>query len=90
MSEKNRSLLRAVLLCVVLVILAFPVPASADASPKPSVRIRFENMGEAQMDFFYKDLILRIYENKQYFIVRTFSFWLVFLEVPVYRIDRNS
>ena len=47
MSEKNRSLLRAVLLCVVLVILAFPVPASADASPKPSVRIRFENMGEA-------------------------------------------
>lgn len=25
-----------------------------------------ENMGEAQMDFFYKDLILRIYENKQY------------------------
>ena len=47
MSEKNRSLLRAVLLCVVLVILAFPVPASADAGPKPSVRIRFENMGEA-------------------------------------------
>ena len=47
MREKNRSLLRAVLLCVVLVILAFPVPASADAGPKPSVRIRFENMGEA-------------------------------------------
>ena len=47
MGNKRRSPLRAVLLCVVLVILAFPVTASADASPKPSVRIRFENMGDA-------------------------------------------
>lgn len=35
------------LLCMVLLILLFPVTASADMGPKASVHISFENMGEA-------------------------------------------
>lgn len=33
-------------LCFVMAILLFPITASADTGPKPSVRITFENMGD--------------------------------------------
>ena len=33
-------------LCTVLVIMLFPITASADTGPKPSVRITFENLGD--------------------------------------------
>lgn len=44
---KNRKLTRVftALLCAVLVMMVFPITASADTGPKPSVRITFENLG---------------------------------------------
>ena len=36
----------AVILCGMLAVLVFPIRASADMGPKPSVRISFENMGD--------------------------------------------
>ena len=36
----------AVILCAMLAVLVFPIRASADMGPKPSVRISFENMGD--------------------------------------------
>lgn len=44
---KNRKLTRVFtsLLCAVLVMMVFPITASADTGPKPSVRITFENLG---------------------------------------------
>ena len=44
---KNRKLTRVftALLCAVLVMVVFPITASADTGPKPSVRITFENLG---------------------------------------------
>ena len=34
------------ILCVVIIIVGFPMTAKADMGPKPSVTIRFENMGD--------------------------------------------
>ena len=34
------------LMCVVMVMMIFPITASADTGPKPSVRITFENLGD--------------------------------------------
>lgn len=47
---KNRKLTRAftALLCAVLVMMVFPITASADTGPKPSVRITFENLGDKE------------------------------------------
>ena len=44
---KNRKLTRVftALLCAVMVMIVFPITASADTGPKPSVRITFENLG---------------------------------------------
>ena len=36
------------LLCLVLVSAVFPITASADTGPKPSVRITFENLGDKE------------------------------------------
>ena len=46
MKRRKYSQSLIVLLCAVLVILALPIMANADMGPKPSVRIRFENMGD--------------------------------------------
>ena len=47
---KNRKLTRVftALLCAVLVMMVFPITASADTGPKPSVRITFENLGDKE------------------------------------------
>lgn len=34
------------ILCAVMIAVGFPVTVRADMGPKPSVRIRFENMGD--------------------------------------------
>ena len=34
------------LMCIVMVMMIFPITASADTGPKPSVRITFENLGD--------------------------------------------
>ena len=47
MGKRTHSQILAVLLYLVLVAVAFPITANADMGPKPSVRIRFENMGDA-------------------------------------------
>ena len=49
---KNRKLTRVftALLCAVLVMMVFPITASADTGPKPSVRITFENLGDMTSD----------------------------------------
>ena len=47
MGKRTHSQILAVLLYLVLVAMAFPITANADMGPKPSVRIRFENMGDA-------------------------------------------
>ena len=36
----------AILICLVLAVSIFPITASADMGPKPSVRITFENLGD--------------------------------------------
>lgn len=38
----------AVLICIVMVTALFPITASADTGPKPSVRITFENLGDEE------------------------------------------
>lgn len=38
----------AMLLCFVMVLAVFPITASADTGPKPSVRITFENLGNEE------------------------------------------
>ena len=38
----------AMLLCFVMVLTIFPITASADTGPKPSVRITFENLGDKE------------------------------------------
>lgn len=47
---KNKRFTRAfaTLLCAVLVMMIFPITASADIGPKPSVRITFENLGNEE------------------------------------------
>lgn len=47
---KNMKLTRVftALLCAVLVMMVFPITASADTGPKPSVRITFENLGDKE------------------------------------------
>lgn len=46
MGKKYHRQISLILICAVLVILAFPITANADTGPKPSVRIQFENMGD--------------------------------------------
>ncbi len=43
---KSVSKVFAIILCLVAVIMIFPLSASADMGPKPSVRITFENLGD--------------------------------------------
>ncbi len=45
---KNKRLARiiTILMCVVTVMMLFPITASADIGPKPSVHITFENLGD--------------------------------------------
>lgn len=40
--------LLVMLLCFVMVLAVFPITASADTGPKPSVRITFENLGNEE------------------------------------------
>ena len=37
-----------ILICLVLAVSLFPITASADTGPKPSVRITFENLGDEE------------------------------------------
>ena len=46
MDKRKRSQILAALLCVALLVMAFPILANADMGPKASVRIQFENMGD--------------------------------------------
>lgn len=46
MKNKRFARIFTALLCAVLVVMVFPITASADTGPKPSVRITFENLGE--------------------------------------------
>lgn len=46
MNKRKCSQILVTLLCVALVVMAFPIPANADMGPKASVRIQFENMGD--------------------------------------------
>ncbi len=46
MRSRSRKLL-ALLLCSLFLFLLFPLTATADMGPKPSVRVRFESMGDA-------------------------------------------
>lgn len=46
MRENYFSKILTICMCSILAILMFPITASADTGPKPSVRISFENMGD--------------------------------------------
>ena len=46
MGKRKQSQILVVLLCLVLIVVAFPITASADMGPKASVRIQFKNMGD--------------------------------------------
>lgn len=46
MKNKRFRRLFTTFLCTVLVVMLFPITASADTGPKPSVRITFENLGD--------------------------------------------
>ncbi len=45
---KSKRFVRMILtlMCVVMVMMSFPITAGADTGPKPSVRITFENLGD--------------------------------------------
>lgn len=47
---KNIKLARIIttLMCAIMVMMIFPITASADTGPKPSVRIAFENLGDEE------------------------------------------
>lgn len=46
MKNKKFTQFVIMLMCVVMVMMIFPITASADTGPKPSVRITFENLGD--------------------------------------------
>lgn len=48
MKNKRFTRVFTTLLCAVLVMMIFPITASADTGPKPSVRITFENLGDKE------------------------------------------
>ena len=58
MKNKRFTRVFTTLLCAVLVMMIFPITASADTGPKPSVRITFENLGDGYLwtnAFNYQD-----------------------------------
>lgn len=46
MKSRNFSKVFSMILCIVTVIMIFSITANADMGPKPSVRIKFENLGD--------------------------------------------
>lgn len=44
--EQMNKRLTGILLCLMLALAVFPIPAHADTGPKPSVQVNFENMGD--------------------------------------------
>ena len=48
MKSKKFTKVLTMFLCTVMVIMIFPITASADMGPKPSVRITFENLGNEE------------------------------------------
>lgn len=46
MKSKNFSKVFSMIMCIVTVIMIFPITANADIGPKPSVHIKFKNLGD--------------------------------------------
>ncbi len=46
MKPRNCSKVFSMIMCIVIVIMIFPITANADIGPKPSVHIKFENLGD--------------------------------------------